>query len=78
MSYLLSETTGCLSECLMSSASIQKLFCGIFSAFKCPFDESVGEKVVSLSYSSANLGPPPLVIHFKESSVYMSIPNIFN
>ena len=58
MSYLLSETTGCLSECLISSASIQKLFCGIFSAFKCSFNEFVREKVVSLSYSSAILGPP--------------------
>ena len=43
----------------MSSASIQELFCGIYSAFKCSFDEFVGEKVVSLSYSSAILGPPP-------------------
>ena len=46
-------------ECLMSSASIQKLFCGICSAFKCSFDEFVGEKVVSLSYSSVILGLPP-------------------
>ena len=38
---------------LMSSAGIQKLFCGIYSAFKCSFDEFVGEKVVSPSYSSA-------------------------
>ena len=37
---------------------IQKLFCGIFSVFKCSFDEFVGEKVVSLSYSLAILGPP--------------------
>ena len=42
----------------MSSASIQKLFCGIYSAFKCSFDEFVGEKVVFLSYSSAILGLP--------------------
>ena len=34
LSYLLSTTVGCLSGCLMSSASIQKLFCGICSAFK--------------------------------------------
>ena len=53
-SYLLSKTMGCFSGCLMSSASIQKLFCGIYSAFKCSFDEFVGEKVVSLSYSSQN------------------------
>ena len=52
LSYLLSKTMGCLSGCLMSSASIQKLFCGICSAFKCSFNEFVKEKVVSLSYSS--------------------------
>ena len=57
-SYLLLKTMGCFSGCLMSSASIQKLFCGIYSVFKCSFDEFVGEKVVSLSYSSAILGPP--------------------
>ena len=57
-SYLLLKTMGCFSGCLMSSASIQKLFCGIYSAFKCSFDEFVGEKVVSPSYSSAILGPP--------------------
>ena len=49
---------GCFSQCLMSSAIIQKLFCEIYSAFKCSFDEFVGEKVVSLSYSSTILGPP--------------------
>ena len=58
-SYLLSKTMGCFSGCLMSSASIQKLFCGIFSVFKCSFDEFVGEKVVSPSCSSTILGPPP-------------------
>ena len=56
-SYLLLKTMGCFSGCLMSSASIQKLFCGIYSVFKCSYDEFVGEKVVSLSYSSANLEP---------------------
>ena len=59
LSYLLSKTMGCLFGCLMSSASIQKLFFGIFSAFKCSFDEFLGEKVVSPSYSSTILGPPP-------------------
>ena len=59
-SNLLSKTMGCFSGCLMFSASIQKLFCGIFSAFICSFDEFVGEKVVSPFYSSAILGPPPL------------------
>ena len=49
---------GCFSGCLMSSASNQKLFCGIYLAFKCSFDEFVGEKVSSLSYSSTILAPP--------------------
>ena len=56
-SYLLLKTMGCFPGGLMSSASIQKLFSGIYSAFKCSYDEFVGEKVVSLSYSSANLEP---------------------
>ena len=42
---------GCPSGCLMSSASIQKLFCGICSVFRCSFDEFVGENVVSPSCS---------------------------
>ena len=57
-SYLLLKIMGCFSGCLMSSASIQKLFCRIYSAFKCSFDEFVWEKVVSLSYSSTILGLP--------------------
>ena len=58
-SYLFLKTMICFSGCLMSSASIQKLFCGIYSAFKCSFDEFVEEKVISLSYSFAILGQPP-------------------
>ena len=34
LSYLILKRMGCLSGCLVSSASIQKLFCGICSAFK--------------------------------------------
>ena len=64
LSYLLLNTMGCISGCLTSSASIQKLFCGIFSAFKCSFDEFVGEKVVSPSYSSSILGPPSPLPYF--------------
>ena len=45
-SYLLLKTMGCFSRRLMFSAGIQKLFCGIYSAFKCSFDEFVGEKVI--------------------------------
>ena len=58
LSYLLSKTMGCHSGCLMSSASLQKLFCGIFLAFKCSFNEFLGEKVISPTYSSAILEPP--------------------
>ena len=54
------KTMICFSGCLMSSASIQKLFCGIYSALKCSFDEFVREKVFSSFYSSAILGPPPM------------------
>ena len=49
---------GCFSGRLMSAASDQKLFCEICSVFNCSFDEFVGEKVVSPSYSSAILAPP--------------------
>ena len=52
------EDLGCFSGCLMSSVGIQKLFCGIYLAFKCSFDEFVGEKLFSLAYSSAILAPP--------------------
>ena len=65
LSYLLSKTVGCLSGCLMSSANIQKLFCGICSVLKCSFDEFVEERVVSPSYSSAILGPPLRIIFYK-------------
>ena len=51
------EDLGCFSGCLMSSAGIQKLFCGIYSVFKFSFDEFVGEKVFSPSYSSTVLAP---------------------
>ena len=69
-SYLLLKTMGCFSGCLMSSASIQKLFCGIYSAFKCSFDEFVEEKVVSLSYSSIFLGPPPAYLTSRQSTQF--------
>ena len=52
------EELGCFSGCLRSSAGIQELFCGIYSTFKCSFDEFVGEKVFSPSYSSVILAPP--------------------
>ena len=66
LSYLLLKTMGCLSGCLMSSASIQKLFCRICSTFTCSFNELVREKVVCSSYSFAILGPRPPHINFKK------------
>ena len=76
LSYLLSKRMGCLSGCLVSFASIQKLFCGICSVFKWSFNEFVGEKVVSLSYSSAILGPPPQGYIFLNHKTYKSQYNV--
>ena len=71
-SSLFLKTMSCFSGCLMSSASIQKLFCGIYSVLKCSFDEFVGEKVVSPSYSSTILGPPPLSFSCKSCFCFYS------
>ena len=68
LSYFLSKTVGWLSGCLVSSARVQKLFCGICSVFKCSFDKYVGEKVVFPSYSSAILGPPPSISQFYDQT----------
>ena len=72
LSYLLLKRLGCLSGCLVSSSSVQKLFCGSCSAFRWSFDESVGEKVGSLSYSSAILGLPSftIIFFFLESCIF--------
>ena len=67
LSYLLLKTMGCFSGCLMSSASDQNLFFVVCSAFKCSFDEFVGEKVVSPSYSSSILALPTPVFFPGES-----------
>ena len=66
------EDNRLLFGCMMSSASIQKLFCGIYSAFKCSFDEFVQEKVVSLSYSSTILGPPLMSQLFNTLSMFVT------
>ena len=71
-SYLFLKIMSCSSGCLMSSVSIQKLFCGIYSTLKFSFDEFVGEKVVSPSYSSAILGLPPYICNFHCSIIYNS------
>ena len=62
-SYLFLKTMICFSGCLMSFASIQKLFREVCSALKCSFEEFVREKVVSPSYSSTILRLP-LVVNF--------------
>ena len=41
-----------------------EVVCEIYSAFKCSFDEFVGEKVASPSYSPAILGLSPSKISF--------------
>ena len=43
---------------LMSSASLQKLFCGVCSVLKCSFEEFVREKVIFPSYSSTIFPSP--------------------
>ena len=52
--HLLSKTMGCLSGCLVSSASVQRLFCGICSAFKYSFHEFVGGR----KWSPCPIPPP--------------------
>ena len=54
---------GCLSGCLMSSASIQKLFCGICLVFECSFDEFVGGKS----------GLPILFLHHLRTALLKSL-----
>ena len=66
LSYLLLKRMSCFSGCLVSSTCVQKLFCGSCLAFKWSFDEFVGAKVVSLSYSSAILGSPPHTVSIKQ------------
>ena len=58
------KTMVCFSGCLMSSASLQKLFCEVCSALKCSFEEFVREKVVIPSYSSAIFTVPSLIPGF--------------
>ena len=61
------KTMVCFSGCLMSSASLQKLFCGVCSALKCSFEEFVRENVVFQSYSSAIFSRVPSLIFFSDS-----------
>ena len=61
--YLLLKRLDCLSGSLVSSASIQKLFCGSCSTFKWSFDEFVGGKVVSPI-------PPPSWDLWKRKSIF--------
>ena len=57
LSYLLLKRLGCVSCCLVSSANIQKLFCGSCSTFKWSSGKFMGEKVVFLSYPSTIFRP---------------------
>ena len=73
LSYLLSKRMGCFCECLVSSARVQKLFCGSCSASKWPFDEFVGVKLGSPSYSSAILGLSPMLNFLRFSFLNISM-----
>ena len=69
------EDNELFSECLMSSAGIQKLFCGIYSAFKCSFDEFLGEK------RSPHPIPPPssgLLSIFQSHLDRITFPSLFS
>ena len=64
-SYFLSKTMGCFFGCLMSSAGIQKLFCGIYSAFKCSFVEFVGRNWSPCPIPLPSQDCPPAFNYFK-------------
>ena len=70
------KTMICFSGCLMYSASIQKLFCEVYSVLKCSFDEFVREKVVSLSYSSAIFRSPCIQISREAGQVVWYFPSL--
>ena len=64
--YLLSKRgMSCLSGCLVSSASVQKLFCGSCSAFKWSFDEFVGGKSGCPILFLCHLRTAPLHLSFE-------------
>ena len=68
LSCLLLKRMGCLSGCLVSSASVQKLFCGSCSAFKWSFDEFVGGEICLLILFLHHLRTPPHSSDFNISS----------
>ena len=78
-SYLFLKTMICFSGCLMSSASLQKLFCEVCSALKCCFEEFVREKVVFPSYSSTIFPSPNVslfytfIINYQKENVRKTI-----
>ena len=57
----------CLLGGLMSSASVQWVFCRSSSTCGCISTVSVGRKVISASYSSAILPPPPRIFFIHSS-----------
>ena len=69
LSYLFLKRLGCFSGCLMSSTSVQKLFCGSCSTFKWSFDEFVG----------GESGVPILSLHHLGSaliSIFLNLPRL--
>ena len=69
LSYLLLKRLGWFSGCLVSSTSVQKLFCGSCSTFKWSFDEFVG----------GESGLPVLSLHQPGSaliSIFLNLPRL--
>ena len=62
---------GCFSGCLMSSASIRSCFVEFAQCLNVLLINLWGEKVVSLSYSSAILGLPPNLALLKGDLFYI-------
>ena len=58
LSYLLSKTMGCLSGRLVSSASVQKLFCGICSAFKFSSEKAMAPHSSTLAWKIPWMNEP--------------------
>ena len=76
LSYLLLKTMGCLSGCLVSSTSIQKLFCGIFSSFIWSFNGFVGGEsglpILFLCHLMTVSPPPPNFLGFFKGCIFCS------
>ena len=69
LSYLLSKRVGCLSGCLVSSANVQKLFCGSCSAFKWSLMNLWGRKWSPHPIPPPSWDHPPIYWFFETQSL---------